>query len=43
MREKVRDIERLLHIQNAINVLMTRKDTHSFEDKNQLFDMITDY
>ncbi len=32
MREKVRDIERLLHIQNAINVLMTRKDTHSFED-----------
>lgn len=32
MREKVRDIERLLHIQNAINVLMTRKDTHSFEE-----------
>ena len=32
MREKIRDIERLLHIQNAIDVLMVRKDSHSFEE-----------
>jgi len=32
MREKIKDRERLLHIQSAIDVLMTRKDTHSFEE-----------
>ena len=32
MREKIRDIERLLHIQNAIDVLIARKDSHSFEE-----------
>ena len=32
MRERIRDKERLLHIQSAINVLMERKDTHTFEE-----------
>lgn len=32
MREEIRDKERLIHIQNAINVLMERKDTHSYEE-----------
>jgi len=32
MRETIRDKERLLHIQSAIDVLMERKDTHSLED-----------
>ena len=32
MRERIRDKERLLHIQNAINVLMERKDTHTLEE-----------
>ena len=32
MREIIRDKERLLHIQNAINVLMERKDTHTLDE-----------
>ena len=32
MREEIRDKERLVHIQNAINVLMERKDTHSYKE-----------
>lgn len=32
MREEIRDKERLVHIQSAINVLMERKDTHSYEE-----------
>ena len=32
MRERIRDKERLLHIQNAVNVLMERKDTHTLEE-----------
>lgn len=32
MREEIRDKERLVHIQNAINVLMERKDTHTYEE-----------
>ena len=32
MRETIRDKERLLHIQNAIDVLMARKDTHTLGD-----------
>ena len=32
MREGVRDKERLVHIQDAIDVLMERKDTHSYEE-----------
>ena len=32
MRERIRDKERLLHIQDAINVLMERKDNHSLEE-----------
>lgn len=32
MRERIRDKERLLHIQGAINVLMERKDTHTLDE-----------
>ena len=32
MREEVRDKERLVHIQRAINVLIERKDTHTYEE-----------
>ena len=32
MREKIRDKERLLHIQNAITVVMERKDTHTLDE-----------
>ena len=32
MRERIRDKERLVHIQNAVNVLMERKDTHTLEE-----------
>lgn len=32
MREEIRDEERLVHIQDAINVLMERKDAHPFEE-----------
>ena len=32
MREKVRDKERLMHILNAINVLISNKDKHSLDE-----------
>ena len=32
MREEIRDIERLNHILNAINVLIENKDKHTFEE-----------
>ena len=32
MREAIRDKERLIHIQNAINVLMSHKDSHTFDE-----------
>ena len=32
MRERIRDKERLIHIQNAIDVLISRKDTHTLEE-----------
>ena len=32
MREEVRDVERLRHMLEAINVLITYKNKHSFEE-----------
>ena len=32
MRETLRDIERLNHIKDAINVLLDNKDKHTFEE-----------